>query len=192
MITKIKSDKSIIVGIIVMFIVACISIPYVAYSLELRSTETTDSEEVFDDVADAVSDKPVDEEEVKAAEEEAAKAAQEAEQANVEAEQVYYEPVYDDYSYDGYYSNGSGLTKSGGVNYYNGRKETWYSSNNLYHYMTPQWTVGSDGAYRDADGYVIVASSDHAYGDVIDTSFGAGKCYDTGCPSGVSDIYVSW
>lgn len=36
----------------------------------------------------------------------------------------------------GYYGNGSGLTKSGGVNYFSGRKETYYSSRVLHHYRT--------------------------------------------------------
>ena len=90
------------------------------------------------------------------------------------------------------HSNGSGLTKSSGVNWYNGWKETYYSSRVLYHYMTPQWTAGSDGVYRDSDGYVIVASSSEPYGTIIDTSFGTGKVYDTGCDLGVHDIYVNW
>ena len=90
------------------------------------------------------------------------------------------------------YSNGSGLTKSSGVNWYNGWRETYYSSRVLYHYMTPQWTAGSDGVYRDSDGYVIVSSSSESYGTITDTSFGAGKVYDTGCPYGTHDIYVNW
>lgn len=91
-----------------------------------------------------------------------------------------------------YESNGSGLTKSAGVNYYNGRRETWYSSNVLYHYKTGEWTLGSDGVYRDSDGYIIVASSDLAYGSTVDTSLGAGKVYDSGCAAGTSDIYTAW
>lgn len=90
-------------------------------------------------------------------------------------------------------SSGQGkLTKSGGVNYYNGNKETWYSSRVLYHYMTPEWNCGDDGVWRDSDGYVIVASSDLPYGSTIDTSLGMGKVYDSGCASGVVDIYVNW
>lgn len=91
-----------------------------------------------------------------------------------------------------YESNGSGLTKSAGVNYYNGRRETWYSSSVLYHYKTGEWTLGSDGVYRDSDGYIIVASSDLAYGSTVDTSLGAGKVYDSGCAAGTSDIYTAW
>lgn len=104
-------------------------------------------------------------------------------------EQQYYEPVQQDYSG---YSNGSGLTKSGGVNYHEGRKETWYSSNTLYHKDTANWTVGSDGVYRDKDGYIVVAASDKAQGSTIETSFGTGKVYDSGCANGVTDIYTNW
>lgn len=92
----------------------------------------------------------------------------------------------------GNYSNGSGLTKSGGVNYYNGRKETWYSSNVLYHYRTPEWTAGSDGVYRTSDGYVVVAASDLPQGSLVETSFGTGKVLDSGCAAGTTDIYVNW
>lgn len=90
------------------------------------------------------------------------------------------------------YSNSSGLTPSSGVNYHNGWKETYYSSNVLYHYRTGEWTVGSDGVYRDSDGYVVVASSSDSQGSVVDTSFGAGKVYDTGCDAGTHDIYTNW
>lgn len=104
-------------------------------------------------------------------------------------EQQYYEPVQQDYSG---YSNGSGLTKSGGVNYYEGRKETWYSSNTLYHKDTANWTAGSDGVYRDKDGFVVAAASDKPQGSTIETSFGTGKVYDSGCANGVTDIYTNW
>lgn len=70
---------------------------------------------------------------------------------------------------------------------------TWYSSNVLYHYRTPEWTAGADGIYRDADGYVVVASSDHVQGTVIeDTPFGACKVYDSGCASGTLDVYTNF
>lgn len=105
-------------------------------------------------------------------------------------------------SYDGFsyyeapsettYASTSGLTPESGVNYYNGNRETYYSSNVLYHYRTPEWTAGADGVYRDSDGYVVVASSDLAQGSVLDTSLGAAKVYDTGCASGTVDVYVNW
>lgn len=91
------------------------------------------------------------------------------------------------------YSQPNGiLTKSGGVNYYNGSKETWYSSRQLYHRNTSQWTLGSDGVYRDSDGYVVVARSDMAQGSTIDTSLGKGRVHDSGCAAGVTDIYTAW
>lgn len=40
------------------------------------------------------------------------------------------------YTAAAYYANGSGLTRSSGVNNYNGRRETYYSSNVLYHHRT--------------------------------------------------------
>jgi chemotaxis protein histidine kinase CheA len=84
------------------------------------------------------------------------------------------------------------LTKEGGVNYYNGSRETWYSSNQLYHYRTSEWTVGTDGVYRDKDGYVVVARSDMAQGATLETSLGTGKVYDSGCANGTTDIYTKW
>lgn len=106
------------------------------------------------------------------------------EQAVVEIETSYAEPTY--------HGNGSGLTKSGGVNYHNGWKETYYSSNVLYHHRTSEWTPDENGVYRDSEGYVIVASSSDPQGAVVDTSFGPGKVYDTGCAEGTHDIYTNW
>lgn len=108
--------------------------------------------------------------------------------AEPEPQEIYVEPVVEEV----YYSNGSGLNPTSGVNYHNGWRETYYSSNVLYHYRTPEWTVDSNGVYRDAEGYVIVASSSDAQGAVVDTSFGLGKVYDTGCAAGTHDIYTNW
>lgn len=91
-----------------------------------------------------------------------------------------------------YSSNGSGLTKQSGVNYYNGRRETFYSSNVLYHYKTPEWVLGSDGVYRTQDGYVVVAASDLPQGSYVDTSLGMAQVLDTGCSPGTTDIYTAW
>lgn len=80
-----------------------------------------------------------------------------------------------------------------GVWYDDNYRYTWYSSNAAYHYRTPEWTAGSDGIYRDAEGYVVVASSDHPQGTVIEnTPFGAVKVYDTGCASGTLDVYTNF
>lgn len=90
------------------------------------------------------------------------------------------------------YSGDSSSFKSQGVIYQNGIRYTYYSSNVLYHYRTPEWNVGSDGIYRDSAGYIVVASSDHSQGSVVSTPFGAGKVYDSGCASGAIDIYTNF
>lgn len=90
-------------------------------------------------------------------------------------------------------SSGSGNFQADGVWYDENYRYTWYSSNAAYHYRTPEWTAGSDGVYRDSEGYVVVASSDHTQGTVIeDTPFGPAKVYDTGCASGTLDIYTNY
>lgn len=89
-------------------------------------------------------------------------------------------------------SNG-GNFKSDGVWYDDSYRYTWYSSNTAYHYSTPEWTAGSDGIYRDSDGFVVVASSDLPQGSVVeDTPFGAAKVYDSGCASGTLDVYTNF
>lgn len=104
----------------------------------------------------------------------------------------YSAPVYEAPTYSTP-SSGSGNFQADGVWYDNNYRYTWYSSNAAYHYRTPEWTAGSDGIYRDSEGYVVVASSDHAQGTVItDTPFGAAKVYDTGCASGTLDIYTNY
>ena len=90
------------------------------------------------------------------------------------------------------YSGNSSSFKSQGVIYQNGIRYTYYSSNVLYHYRTPEWTAGNDGIYRDSAGYIVVASSDHSQGSVVSTPFGAGKVYDSGCASGTIDIYTNF
>lgn len=89
-------------------------------------------------------------------------------------------------------SNGSGLTKSSGVNYYNGRKETYYSSRVLYHYRTSEWTVDSEGFYRTSEGYYVVAASDMAQGTVFQGSKGVCQVLDSGCQANITDYYVNW
>ena len=91
-----------------------------------------------------------------------------------------------------YYSNGSGLTKQSGVNYYDGRRETYYSSNILYHYRTPEWTVDSEGFYRTSSGQYVVAASDMPQGTVFQGSKGECVVLDSGCAAGTTDYYVAW
>lgn len=119
-------------------------------------------------------------------------------------EEVYVEPVdyepepvteYPGAVYeDGVYIEGV-LTKSGGVNYYNGRRETWYSQRVLPGggLNIPGRHVGANGLIYDGDGYICVAADDLAYGTVVETSLGMGKVYDCGVGSdNAVDIYCDW
>ena len=123
----------------------------------------------------------------------------EAEQAALEAEQAaeeayYYEPTYYDYtpSYSGVQGNPDGLNSFVGVIEYDGRRETAYSSNVLYHYRTNEWTADEQGFYHDADGRYVVAASDMPQGTVFQGSMGECIVLDTGCDAGVTDYYVNW
>ncbi len=86
------------------------------------------------------------------------------------------------------------LTKSKGVNYYKGRRETWYSQRVLRGggLKIPGRHVGEDGTIRDKDNYICISSSGHKKGKVLRTSLGLGKVYDTGCAKGTIDVYVDW
>lgn len=44
---------------------------------------------------------------------------------------------------------------------------------------------------RDGEGNICVASSELKWGTYIETPFGMGRVYDSGCKSGTFDIYVS-
>lgn len=85
-----------------------------------------------------------------------------------------------------------GLNAFSGVNYHDGRTETFYSSNVLYHYRTGEWWLDDEGFYRDADGYYVVAASDMEQGETFTGSKGECKVYDCGCADGVTDYYVNW
>lgn len=108
----------------------------------------------------------------------------------------YYEPVY--YEYEDYsavetsYYPTDGLTPEGGVNYHDGRVETYYSSQILYHANTQEWTLDDEGFYRTDDGYYVVAASDMEQGTVFEGSKGECIVLDTGCAHGVTDYYVVW
>lgn len=99
--------------------------------------------------------------------------------------------------YSGLYNNTNDhLTKSGGVYYYNGHKETYYDEKVLPGpgLNIPGRHVAEDGTIRDEDGYICVASdlSFLPKGAVLITSLGPAKVYDTGCSYGTIDIYVNW
>lgn len=124
--------------------------------------------------------------------EETADEADDEEQAD-EVAYDYEEPVYDyaEQVYDyGAYRPTDGLTREGGVNYHDGRRESYYSSTVLYHKDTDDWNLDEDGFYRDDEGYYVVAASDMEQGTVFEGSMGECKVYDTGCPAGTTDYYV--
>ena len=125
--------------------------------------------------------------------------------AQIENTVIYDEPVYEEtYVEEFYYeepvNNNNNESydpysfKSQGVIYENGTKYTWYSQNVLPGggLDIPGRHVGDDNLIYDADGYVVVASDDYAKGVVVDTPFGEGKVYDSGCDSGTIDIYTNF
>ena len=90
-------------------------------------------------------------------------------------------------------SNGATtLTASGGVYFFEGRKETYYSSQVLYHYRTTEWYADDQGFYRTSEGYYVVAASDMAQGTIFQCSKGYCQVLDSGCAEGVTDYYVNW
>lgn len=91
-------------------------------------------------------------------------------------------------------SSSNPLTRSKGVVYYNGHRETWYSQKVLPGggLKIPGRHVDGRGLVCDGDGYICVASSDLAKGTIVETSLGTGKVYDCGCASGTIDIYTNW
>lgn len=124
-----------------------------------------------------------------AAEAEAAAAVEEVDEGEW-YEEEYYEPTYYEESYAPAYS-GDGFA-SEGVREHDGRTETYYSSNVARHYRTGEWEVDDEGYYRDADGYYVVAASDVAEGETLETSKGTARVYDSGCDEGVTDFYTAF
>ena len=93
-----------------------------------------------------------------------------------------------------YYGGSTASFKNQGVIYWNGMRYTWYSQNVLPGggLNIPGRHVGENDLIYDGDQYIVVASSDYGYGTVVDTPFGAGKVYDSGCASGTIDIYTNF
>ena len=91
-------------------------------------------------------------------------------------------------------SSSNPLTRSKGVVYYNGHRETWYSQKVLpgRGLKIPGRHVDSRGLVCDGNGYICVASSDFAKGTIVETSLGTGKVYDSGCAKNTIDIYCNW
>lgn len=100
--------------------------------------------------------------------------------------------------------NAGTLTKKGGVNLYNGQKETWYNlkmdkviqkaSERLW--VNAYW-VRDDGV-KMFGGYVIVAApfDVHPWGSLVNTSLGTGIVLDTGLFAETNkdqvDIATNW
>lgn len=85
--------------------------------------------------------------------------------------------------------------KTAGVNYYNGRRETYYSERVLPGggLNIPGRHANKDGFICDKDGYICVAADDLPKGTVVEISFGKAKVYDCGVgSSNAIDIYVNW
>ena len=79
--------------------------------------------------------------------------------------------------------------------YYDGRKETYYSSQVLPHYRMDEWTVDEEGFYRDSQGrYVVGVGIDEGYsiGDEIETGKGTAVVMDYGYTIGITDFYTDW
>ena len=110
---------------------------------------------------------------------------------------VYTEEVYDEGSdiYAGSSTVGAEDFQTAGVVYDEaGTRYTWYSEQVLTGggLDIPGRYTDEEGFVRDETGNIAVASSDHEKGTAVDTPFGPGIVYDTGCASGTVDIYVGW
>lgn len=99
-----------------------------------------------------------------------------------EIEEEYWEPVEYYSSYD--YSDSDGEWRYTGF-YPDENTGAFAYDENLEVFL------GEDGIYRDSDGYVIVAANKGNLGafDTVDTEYGMGKVYDTGCGYGIIDVY---
>lgn len=154
----------------------------------------TSTPEEFAEVNDlpAPSTAPCDEEiryqQLRAIAESRAEAAQ-MEQEAASLVETYWEPQYYEPSYS---VPSDGLNTFTGVNYHEGRTETYYSSTVLYHYRTPEWTLDSEGFWRTEEGYYVVAASDMEQGATFKGSKGTCIVLDMGCNAGVTDYYVNW
>lgn len=114
---------------------------------------------------------------------------EEAYEPEPEYYEEWYEPTYYAPAYD---MPTDGLTMQGGVNEHDGRTETYYSSNVLYHYRTSEWWLDEEGFYRTDEGYYVVAASDMEQGTTFEGSKGTCIVLDTGCDAGITDYYVRW
>ncbi len=157
-------------------------------ALDYAMTATTDSSDETETAAE-----PESKEEV--SEPEADESSGSQEEQSSESDQSSQSPSSSGAVSESGMTSGGQLTRSKGVVYYNGHRETWYSTSEGSAGVVvgiPGRYTGSDGIIRDGDGYICVASSDYPKGTVVETSLGTGKVYDTGCASGTIDIYTEW
>lgn len=114
---------------------------------------------------------------------------------DVTADYGYYEEYYPPYDADDGIDPSEfqylGVVEDGDTTY------TWYSEQvlpggGLDDLNENGRHVDSDGFVVDGDGYIAVASSDYEVGTVVDTPWGEGKVYDTGCAEGAVDVYTAW
>lgn len=78
--------------------------------------------------------------------------------------------------------------------YYDGRKETYYSSNVLPHYRMNEWTVDDEGFYRTDEGYYVVGVGlgEMNIGDTFETGKGTAIVMDYGYTENITDFYTNW
>lgn len=124
--------------------------------------------------------------------EEEARKAREAEEAKKKQEQQYSSRG------SGNYPSGGVLTPSGGVNWFNNRKEMYYNLD-MSQVVANAHAMGIQGDYwvrgdgvKMLGGYIMVASSDLPKGTIVETSLGTAIVVDAGCASGVIDVAVTW
>lgn len=87
-----------------------------------------------------------------------------------------------------------GSLQTNGVEYDGGYRYTWYSQRVLPGdgLDIPGRHVDDEGYVRDEDDRIVLASSDLEAGTEVDTPYGPGKVYDSGCDSGTLDVYTDW
>ena len=109
-------------------------------------------------------------------------------------EQAYYEPEYYEPTYTPTYYGDPNDFQTAGVVYEDGVTYTWYSQNVLPGggLDIPGRTTNDEGYVCDGSGNICVASSDYEIGTQLETPFGDAVVYDTGCASGVVDVYTGW
>lgn len=127
--------------------------------------------------------------------EQAANAVEEPPEAEQAAEYVPEVYEYQESYYSGYTGGSTATTLSDLLNG-QGRAVDEDGTNYTYYYDClgdldiPGEYKDENGISYDADGYIVVASSDHEKGTVLDTPYGAARVWDTGCTSGTVDIYA--